>query len=86
MQYQSSEELQVPVSSFCSSACVSEYDAVTQSIKLTMQNDRRARPVKYVPQRDSCMHVLLKIKETMDCLRLECTGISGYQDLLTCLF
>ncbi|CAL1147463.1 unnamed protein product [Cladocopium goreaui] len=33
-------ELQLPVSSLCSSTCVSEYDAVTQSMKLTMQNDR----------------------------------------------
>ena len=31
----------MPVSSLCSSTCVSEYDAATQSIKLTMQNDRQ---------------------------------------------
>jgi hypothetical protein len=30
------------VSSLCSSSCVSEYDATTQSIKLTMQNGRLA--------------------------------------------
>ena len=34
------------MSSLCSATCVSEYDATTQSIKLTMQNDRRAGPVK----------------------------------------
>ena len=39
----------MPVSSLCSATCVSEYDATTQSIKLTMQNDRRAGPVKCNP-------------------------------------
>ncbi|CAK8997554.1 unnamed protein product [Durusdinium trenchii] len=33
-------ELKVPVSSLCSSSCISEYDPVTQSTKLTMQNGR----------------------------------------------
>lgn len=33
-------DLPVPVSSLCSSTCVSEYDAATHSLKLTMQNGR----------------------------------------------
>ena len=42
-----SKELKVPVSSLCSSSCVSEYDATTQSIKLTMQNGRLAMSGKH---------------------------------------
>ena len=36
------------MSSLCSSACVSDYDAADRSIKLTMQRNRRAGSVKSV--------------------------------------
>ena len=55
----------MPVSSLCSSTCVSEYDAATQSIKLTMQNGRHVLGV--TGSKDSC--VIHKLENFLFSLR-----------------